>query len=119
MVRKGKRKAKDDGILKSETFRDNVKEKEKIPEYDQAEFDELYPDYTREEPHKEVEEIIEETRRDVPISDDVKMDIFNRLVGIQNIANETKMDKYKKIIMLAQECIDMLDMDKAEEVKDE
>ena len=115
-----KGKNKEEGrILTSQMFKDNVKEEVKEPEIDQSEYDELYPDYAKEEPQKEVAEIVEETKRVLPISEDIKIDIYNRLVGIQNIANEEKMGKFKKIIMLAEECINMLDMNKEEEEKDE
>jgi len=120
MIKKGKGKNKE-GILTSEMFRGEPEPAEipKQPQYDPAEYDELYPDYVREKLHKEVSEIIEETRRKMPVSDDIKMDVYNRLVGIQNISNEWKAGKYAKIIMLAQECIDMLEIDKVEEKKDE
>ena len=120
--KRGKTKGenKEEGrILTSQMFRDDVKEEVKKPELDPAEYDELYPDYVREKPHKEVAEIVKETRRDVPISDDVKVDIYNRLIGIQNLANEWKQGKYAKIIMLSQEILDMLGMKKEEEKKDE
>ena len=118
---KGKNKEKEQ-ILTSRMFRDEEKVEVEKPEIDQKEYDELYPDYVAEqdeETKEEVEDIIKATKRDIPISDDVKMDIYNRLVGIQNIANESQMGKFKKIIMLAEECITMLEIDKAEEVKDE
>ena len=70
-----------------------------------------------EETKEEIKDIIKETKRDIPISDDVKMDIYNRLVGIQNIANEIHEGKFKKIIMLSHECVSMLGM-KKEEKKD-
>ena len=97
---------------------DEILEEVKKPELDPAEYDELYPDYVKEKPHKEVAEIVKETRRDVPISDDVKVDIYNRLIGIQNLANEWKQGKYAKIIMLVEEVIDMLGMKKEDEKKD-
>jgi len=107
-MKKKRGKAKKEQIQTSQMLKDNVKE----PEIDPEEYDELYPDYAKEEPHEEVAEIVKETKRVLPISDDIKMDMYNRLVGIQNIANEERMGKFKKIIMLAEEIIEMLDVDK-------
>ena len=118
MVKRGRpKKDKEEGkILTSEMFRDNPKKEQK---YNKEEYDELYPEYTKEEPEKEVEEIIEETKRDFPISVNTRKDVYNRLVGIQNLANEWRSGKYKKIIMLSEEIKSMLELDKEEEEKDE
>ena len=110
-----KQKSEESQILTTKMFRDDVSKDVKQPDYDSEEFNELYPDIIKKEEQDEnVTTIIEETKRDIPISNDAKVDIYNRLVGIQNIANEVKEGKYKKIIMLAQEIITLLELDNGE-----
>lgn len=73
------------------------------------EYDELYPDdYPKVEKKK-----LEKTTKDVPKKTDSKLDmkkyIENRLIGIQNIADEWGAGKFEKIKRLAKECIDKLE----------
>lgn len=76
---------------------------------DEGQYDSLYPDDMKiEESKPEVKEVVKKTERDYPVSDSIKTDILNRLIGIQNIATEWHEGKYEKIIMLAEECINML-----------
>lgn len=77
----------------------------------EEEYNELYPDEggttVKENVAKEIEstaEIPKVDKESIPTVGNARQDIINRLIGIQNIVNETPTGKWEKVIRLAEEC---------------